>query len=642
MSETRMKETSDKRTRVLALLGNEAIGRGLVEAGCHIALSYPGTPSSEVLPAVVRFAKEEKVDLIANWCANEKVALEQALAASYAGKRTAVIMKQVGLNVAADPLMSAAYIGVIGGLVIIVADDPGPTSSQTEQDTRQFAHFAKVPVLDPASPAEAMQMIAYGYELSEKHQTPVILRAALRVCHGRQNVTLSTPRVIDRPADFQRDPARWAATPRHRYHLHVALNERLKTIAAEHEQSRPFIELIDGEADCPLAVIAAGHPFSVLMDLLAEHGLTGRIPILKVGAPYPFPRKVVEGFVARHQHVLVIEETDQVIELLLDDRSRVMGRHDGTLPDAGALDADVIGRVMTDLLTRFGVIETPWETAAEVADLVASLQLPVRPPTLCPACPHRVSFFAIRQAGGKKGIFTSDIGCYTLGVNQGAVDTCHDMGAAISMASGLYLAHAHGGAAAAGSKASKPPPVIATIGDSTFYHGGLPPLADAVYADARFVLVILDNLVTAMTGMQPTLSCGVQADGMLGKVLDIEATCRGLGVPWVEVVDPADVPTMVKALKRAIAFNRDPDGGVAVLVARRACVINEPASFERLPIEITDRCNLCGICLDQFGCPALVEAKDIVEVDPNICIDCGHCIHSCARGAIVPAKGQGA
>ncbi len=624
----------------MALLGNEAVGRALVEAGCHIALSYPGTPSSEVLPAVVRFAREEQVDVITNWCANEKVALEQALVASYTGKRTAVIMKQVGLNVAADPLMSAAYIGVLGGVIIVVADDPGPTSSQTEQDTRQFAHFAKVPVLDPSSPAEAMEMVAYGFELSERHRTPVILRTGLRVCHGRQDVTVRKPRVIERPANFPRDPARWAATPRHRYKLHIELNKKLAAIAAELEQDQPFIELSAGDAKSPVAVVAAGHPFSVLMDLLAEHQLTGTIPILKVGIPFPFPRAVVEDFVDRHEHVLVLEETDQVIELLLNDRNQVMGRHDGTLPDEGPLDGAVIGRVLSDLLMRHGVIDRPWETTSEAAGLVAGLDLPARPPTLCAACPHRASFFAIRKAGGKKGIYPSDIGCYTLGVNQTAVDTCHCMGAAVSFASGLYLAYAHGVADDRASRVAKIPPIIATIGDSTFYHGGLPALADAVYADARFVLVILDNLVTAMTGMQPTLPSGVHADGMLGHSLDIEATCRGLGVRSFEVVDPAQVSVMVKALKRAVSFNRDPQGGVAVVVARRPCVVDAPLSFERHPIEVTDRCNDCGICLDQFGCPALSKEGDQVVVDPNLCGSCGICVNACARGAIVFQQGD--
>ena len=613
--------------RVLPLLGNEAVGRGLVEAGCHLVLGYPGTPSSEVLPAAMRFAAQEKTAVYSEWCANEKVALEQALAASYTGKRTAVIMKQVGLNVAADPLMSAAYIGVVGGLVLVVADDPGPTSSQTEQDTRQFAHFAKVPVLDPSSPAEAMEMVAYAFDLSEKHQTPVIVRLGVRICHGRQDITLSQVAAISRPANFQRDPFRWAATPRHRYQQHLQLNERLKTIAAEFEEC-PFNETFNGKTKSDFAIIAAGNPFSVVMDLLQHHGLS--IPVLKVGAPFPFPRQLIEDFIRAHKTVVVIEETDRLIELLLEDRQVVVGRHDGTVPDAGELDATVIGKLLSQLLLDHNLIDSPWELGANAIALRDQQQLPVRPPTLCAGCPHRASFFAIRKAGGKKGIYPSDIGCYTLGLNLGGVDTCHDMGAAVSMAAGFYQAYAHDGL-----KGKALPPIIATIGDSTFYHGGLSPLANAAYADARFTLVILDNHVTAMTGMQPPLAGGILVNGDKGHELSIESTCRGLGVRWVEVVDPFEYQKMRQALREAIAFNRDPEGGVAVLIARRPCVINQRDSIEPQPVVIdSERCNSCNLCLDEFGCPALVSTDSTIEIDRALCVDCGLCVHACARKAI--------
>jgi indolepyruvate ferredoxin oxidoreductase, alpha subunit len=615
--------------QVLPLLGNEAVGRGLVEAGCHLVLGYPGTPSSEILPAAMRFAAREKVHVYSEWCANEKVALEQALAASYTGKRTSVIMKQVGLNVAADPLMSAAYIGVVGGLVLVIADDPGPTSSQTEQDTRQFAHFAKVPVLDPSTPEEARQMVAFGFELSEKHQTPVIVRLGVRICHGRQDIPLHDVAVITRPANFQREPSRWAATPRHRYVQHLRLNERLKTIASEFEQCQ-FNELVNSEAKSDFAIIAAGNPFSVVIDLLQFHGLDKAIPVLKVGAPFPFPRRLVEDFVSTHKTVVVIEETDQLIELLINDRRIILGRHNGVVPDAGELDATVIGKLLSQLLLERGIIDSPWEFGGEAIALRDKQQLPVLPPTLCAGCPHRASFYAIRKAGGKQGIYPSDIGCYTLGVNMGGVDTCHDMGAAVSMAAGFYQAYAHDGL-----KGKALPPIIATIGDSTFYHGGLSPLANAAYADARFTLVILDNHITAMTGMQPPLASGILVNGDKGHELSIKDTCRGLGVRWVEVVDPFEFKKMRQALREAIAFNRDPEGGVAVLIARRPCIINQRDSIELQPVMIdSERCNLCNLCIDQFGCPALVNTGSTIEIDRALCIDCGACVHACARNAI--------
>jgi indolepyruvate ferredoxin oxidoreductase, alpha subunit len=614
--------------RVLPLLGNEAVARGLVEAGCQVALAYPGTPSSEVLPAIVRFAKQESLRVYSNWSANEKVALESGLAAAYAGKRTVVVMKQVGLNVAADPLMSAAYIGVKGGLVLVVADDPGPTSSQTEQDTRQFAHFAKLPVLDPSSPAEARDMAAFAFELSERFETPVILRTAQRVCHGRQDIELRPPMVLDRPAAFERNPTRWAATPRYRYQLHVALNERLKRMADELEQSA-FNRVINADAPSPLGIIACGFPLALLRDLLEAHGLGQAIPILAVGTPHPLPRRLVEGFASRYDHVLVLEEPDQVVELLLDDRSGVMGRHDGTVPDAGALDAGTLGGVLSALLVRVGLISEPWEPADEARALVQQLELPGRPPTLCAGCPHRTSFFAIQRVGGKKAIYPSDIGCYTLGASQGAVDTVHDMGASVAMATGFYHAYAH-------DPDGVIPPIFATIGDSTFYHGGLPALADAVYSKARFVLVILDNRTTAMTGMQPTLMSGVQADGSIGPDLDLEETCRGLGVKWIRTINPYEVKQTIGMMREALAFTRQPDGGPAVVITRQPCVIFQPGQYTRQEVTVTDRCNLCGVCLDQFGCPALVRGEDRVHIDPIQCIQCGTCMPVCARGAIVP------
>jgi len=615
--------------RVLPLLGNEAVARGLLEAGCQLAFAYPGTPSSEVLPALVRFAREEGVPLHSAWSANEKVALEAALAAAYCGKRAAVVMKQVGLNVAADPLLSSAYIGVRGGLVVVVADDPGPTSSQTEQDTRQFAYFAKLPVLDPMSPAEARDMAGYAFDLSERFETPVILRTSQRVCHGRQDIALYSPTVLDRPAVFARAPQRWAATPRHRLRLHHALNTRLESIAAELEEC-PFNRELGSATAGPLGIIAAGPPLALLLDLLAAHRLAGRVPILALGAPHPLPRRLVEGFIARFKRVLVLEEPDQVIELLVGDRSRVRGRHDGTVPSAGVLDAAALTRVLGPLLAEAELIDSPWETGDAIRALVAGLDLPARAPTLCPGCPHRASFFAIQRVGGKKGIYPSDIGCYTLGSSQGAVDTVHDMGASVSMATGFYHAHAHAGGAV--------PPIFATIGDSTFYHGGLPALADAVTSGARFVLVILDNRITAMTGMQPTLMSGVQPDGSQGPSLDLEATCRGLGVPWLKIVNPYDVIATVQVMRDALAYTRAADGGVAVVIPRQPCVIHQPGQYPRTPVAITDRCNLCGVCLDQFGCPALSRGAARIEVDSIRCIQCGTCIPVCARGAIVPAE----
>ncbi len=288
---TVMLATETTPTKAEILLGNVAIARGLVEAGCHVAASYPGTPSSEILPGVVRFNKEENLSIYTEWSTNEKVAFETALAASWCGKRAAVAMKMVGLNVAADPLMSAAYTGVVGGLLIIVADDPGPHSSQTEQDTRMFAHFAKVPCLDPADPEEARRMVKIGFELSEEFRIPVILRPAIRVCHAKQPIEFLPIEKHDRPANFEKETSRWAATPKFRLILHHELNDKLERIREKFEKYKDLNPTFNDGAESDLGIVASGVPCANALDILENWGI--RIPVLKIDTPFPLPEKKV-------------------------------------------------------------------------------------------------------------------------------------------------------------------------------------------------------------------------------------------------------------------------------------------------------------------------------------------------------------
>jgi len=476
------------------LLGNEAIGLALIEAGVHFVASYPGTPSSEILPAAVRFREEFSADTYIEWSVNEKVAYDNALAASYTGKFAAVIMKQVGLNVASDSLLSSAYTGTVGALLVISCDDPGPHSSQTEQDSRFFAMFAKVPALDPTSPKDAMELVRYGLELSHRHQIPVILRPAVRVSHARQNVPVSGWKRRDVEALFERDPGRWAATPRYRFILHKKLNAKLKRIEEEfegvHLNAATFLPE-GGKAK--LGIIATGVPYATVYEILDGERLLDEVPLMRIATPFPAPLRTVQDFIGRCEKVLVVEETDAVVELQIPNRTSVLGRLDGTVPNEGEL----LPEVVYDVLRR--ALETAGSKRLRARDVrlqeaVEELSLPVRRPTLCPGCPHRASFFAIKKAI-PKGIYTSDIGCYTLGLNLGAVDTCLDMGGAITIATGLSQAFAAD---------AKEQPIVATIGDSTFYHAGMPGLLNAVYNRAKIVLVVLDNGTTAMTGMQPT------------------------------------------------------------------------------------------------------------------------------------------
>jgi indolepyruvate ferredoxin oxidoreductase alpha subunit len=575
--------------------------------------------------------KSEGLDTYVEWSTNEKVALDNAFAASVTGKRAACCMKQVGLNVAADSLMSAAYMGTVGGLVIISCDDPGPHSSQTEQDTRFMARLAKVPVLDPSNPQEAREMVGLALDLSEEFRIPVILRPAIRICHARQNVTFGPINRNGQKASFEKDPARWAATPRFRLILHTELNKKLKEIEKRFEglSQYNFHDLEQGRR-YPLGVIAGGVPYAVIRDILSEEHRDD-IPVLKIGTPYPFPDGLGTAFMSACDKVLVIEETDTLMEYLLRDRDKVLGRLSGHVPSEGELVPQVVYKILSAALKEFRLEPLAQDEDHEATSLVQSLQLPVRRPTLCPGCPHRSAFFAIRKVK-PKAIFTSDIGCYTLGLNLGAVDTCLDMGAAITMASGFYHSFAQD---------EVEQPIVATIGDSTFYHSGTAGLLNAVYNGARFILVILDNMTTAMTGMQPTPALGVRADGSEGKAVSMERAVAGCGVDFIEVVDPYDIKKTTEVLKKAAEYVNEPEGGIAVIIARHPCVIayRDEAIPEKKKTEITDQCKECNFCLDRFECPALYHDEELgrTHINRQICSDCGQCLSVCPRGAIVEA-----
>jgi indolepyruvate ferredoxin oxidoreductase alpha subunit len=648
---------SSKEEKVV--LGNEAIARGIVESGCHFFAAYPGTPSSEILPAIVRFKKENNLNIYVEWSINEKVAFENALVASYTGKRTAVAMKQVGLNVAMDPLMSSAYIGTVGGFVIITCDDPGPFSSQTEQDTRFMAMFAKVPVFDPANPKEAQKMLPMAFELSEKYQIPVILRPVLRVSHAQQTITFNPIVNLERKASFEHNPQRWSATPRFRYFLHKQLNQKIKNIA-EAFNSMTLLNFIEHDRErAPLGIISSGIGYSFACDVLSELGLQGEIPILKIGTPYPLPVEITESFIEKCDHVLILEETEPVIELQIMDKSKLIGRLDGTLPNEGEMLPETITRVISDLCRKFSIPVPQMASTAPLEKMVADLGLSVRRPTLCSGCPHRASFFAFKRAF-PKGIFPSDIGCYTLGMNLESVDTCHDMGAAVTFASGLYQAYHQDG---------KDIPIVATIGDSTFYHSGAPGLLNAVYNGSKFILVILDNSIVAMTGMQPTPESGITADGHPGKALSIEELVKGCGVKYLRVVNPYDLKGLIREAQKAYDYTLQKDGGMAVVITRYPCIINQRDQLKMNPIKVDirhtpppekglpqvksgemplsllpvfhgERCCQCDTCVIQCPVGAISRTGDEYVIDYDKCRGCRVCAQECPTSAIeMPAVG---
>jgi indolepyruvate ferredoxin oxidoreductase alpha subunit len=601
------------------LLGNEAIARGLIENGCAIATAYPGTPSSEILAAVASFQKENNLSMHTQWAVNEKIALEIAYAGCQTGLRAAVAMKQVGLNVASDPLMSAAYMGTKGGFIVISADDPGPISSQTEQDSRLMAMMARIPVLDPSTPLQAKEMVALAYEISESFKTPVMLRPTTRVCHSRQDVALDKIQPNDREVNFEKDPTRWAATPRFRFHLHKEVEEKLAAIA-RHESTRPV--RLNPDARASRAIISSGVAAAHTSEILKEMGLWQTIPFYQVLQPFPLHSEVITHWIDSYDEILVIEETMGVIEMQLADRHRVKGRSSHTVPAVGELYPEDIQEIIAKL---WGV-----EFERQEIPFVAG-----RHPTLCAGCPHRASFFAIKKAA-RKGIYTSDIGCYTLGLNLGAVDTVLCMGAAISQAAGFYQAYKND---------EKRPDIVATIGDSTFFHAGIPPLIDAVVQKVKFVLVILDNSTTAMTGSQPTPASGHGACGEPLEAVDIESLVRGCGVKYCKKGNPYQYKEFLDLMKDAVKYSRE--NGPAVVISRYPCVIDlarKGEITEHIPVEVTEDCDGCAYCVKQFECPALVyhedEEKDEkhVSIDRILCTDCGVCLNVCPKGAIVTKK----
>ena len=605
-----MKPLSENNRQLM--LGNEAIARGLVENDCAIATSYPGTPASEILSSFAAMQKNRMDSVHIEWAVNEKVAFEISYTGSMAGLRTAVSMKQVGLNVSSDPLMSAAYLGVTGGFVVISADDPGPHSSQTEQDSRLMAMMAKIPVLDPDSPLQAKEMVKMAFELSERFEIPVMLRPTTRVCHARQDVPLSDIYPSERDIDFKKDPTRWAATPKFRYHLHQALEKKLESIAS-YENTAPI--LLNPTTISEKAIVASGVAAAHIKEILQDLNLWNVISMYQVLQPYPLHTDFIATLLNRHDDILVIEETTGVIEMQLADRHAVKGKLNRWVPAVGELLPEHIQK----LVGKFVGMDT------EAVALPGASGIR---PTLCAGCPHRAAFFAIKKAASK-GIYTSDIGCYTLGMNLGAVDTVLCMGAAISQAAGFYHVY---------KNAKKRPDIIATIGDSTFFHAGIPALIDAVVQKISFVLVILDNRTTAMTGSQPTPGVGKGARGEMLEPVDIEKLVAGCGVKFCRSGDPYHFKEFISIVKEAIAYSREE--GPAVVISSHPCLLDrthkKTSKGLRVHLDVTDSCDGCNYCIDHFECPALVfsETKERVNINSFLCTGCGVCLYVCPKNAI--------
>ena len=587
------------------LMGNEAIGLSAIRSGVNLVCGYPGTPSTEVLETV---AKHNPGDIHVEWSVNEKVAMEVGAGAAYSGARVMVTMKQVGLNVASDPLMSLVYIGVKGGMILLVADDPGPISSQTEQDTRRFAQFAKLPVFDPSTPEEAYHMVPAAFELSERMGIPVILRPTTRICHACATIDITDERIEPPAEGFQKD-SRWVIFPRLSYQNHLKLDRTERALQEEFCAS-PFNK-ISGSGR--MGVVATGVTHAYAAEAVARLG--AEVKLLKIGTPHLFPFALARTFLESVDAVLVLEELDSVVEDNLyhiagEKGLPIHGRRDGFTNIAGEYGVELCEKWIASFLG----LERSTPDAPELP------ALPGRPPVLCAGCPHRASFYSVKQAmKGKKAVFSGDIGCYTLGNAQplDMVDTCLCMGACITIAQGIH-------------NVEPDTKNFAFVGDSTFFHTGIPGVINAVYNQTDITIIVLDNSTTAMTGHQPHPGTGKTMMGEISQKIDIAGILKACGVGFVEKANPLDLKNAVDVVKRAA----DHPGVSAVIFEAPCIALFKPDTIH----EINASCIQCRKCIREIGCPALSVKDGKVAIDDSLCYGCGLCAQICPVGAIEAKK----
>lgn len=591
------------------LMGNQAIAMGAIHAGVGVVTGYPGTPSTEVLETV---AKRNPGDIYVEWSVNEKVALEVAAGASYAGQRTMVTMKQVGLNASSDPAMCLSYIGIKGGMVIMVADDPGPISSQTEQDTRHFGSYSKIPVFDPASPEEAYQMIGDAFEYSEKYSIPVILRPTTRVCHAYATIETDDNRKKIKPEGFVKD-SKWVIFPRLSYNKHIEIEERHPVLSNEFSAYR--YNEVTGTSKKGIAT--GGISYAYTKEALST--LKEDCRLFKVATPYPFPEKLALEFLEGLDEVLVIEELDPVIEKEL---IYLCGKHHINIKILGKLTKHIQNAGENTVASATQAIAKFLGVSVEEAQAPKELpQLPVRPPVLCAGCPHRASFYAVKKAmKGQKAVFSGDIGCYTLGNAKplDMVDTCLCMGAGFTIAQGLH-------------RADPETLNFGFVGDSTFFHSGITGVVNAVYNETKMVFIVLDNSNTAMTGNQPNPGTGVTMMGNVAEKIDIAGVLRAVGVKNVVTQNPFEFEESIAAVKAAAAFD-----GVAAIVFKAPCIAVSKPKEQRIVDNAT--CTGCKKCIKEIGCPAIVKDGNKVKIDATLCYGCTLCQNICPFHAIGGTK----
>ncbi len=603
------------------LLGNEAIARGAIEAGVAFATTYPGTPSSEI--SLNLFQISQETDLYFEYSTNEKVALEVAAAAANSGLRTFCMMKHVGLNVAADPLMTLAYVGVTGGMVILTADDPSMFSSQNEQDNRYYAKLAGLPMLEPSSVAEAKEMTKAAFELSEALNEPVLLRTTTRINHSSAFVPFGDITEQVTAGDFKKDPMSYVTVPGVSRQLHVKLLDNLEK--AQELSDRSGHNYITGSG--ANGIICNGVSYLYATDGVNDLNIQENTRILRIGFSNPMPKGLITEFLKSCKQVLVIEEGEPVMEEAVKAIAQEAGL---TLPILGKgeelfsrlyeFDPAMVRRVIAH---SFGIDYTP----KTVVDTQGVPELPQRPPNLCSGCSHRATFFEVKKAAKEldmETIFPTDIGCYTLGFLPplGCGDFVICMGSSVSTGCGF-------------SKATDKK-VISFIGDSTFFHSGITGLINAVFNNHNFTLVIMDNGITAMTGHQPNPGVDMGQLGLegYGKIAIVDLV-KSLGVEHVTVVKPFKVKKSISAVKEALAFN-----GVSVIVSQEPCALFAKSMKLMKPraFQITSRCLDHRDCINEIACPSFYLDEGRVAINADTCVGCAVCAQLCPENAISPLK----
>jgi len=613
------------------LLGNEAIARGILEAGVIIGAGYPGTPSSEILTTLAEM-QNYYPNLKIEWSINEKVAFEVAYGGSMSNARSVASMKHVGVNVASDAFMTAAYAGARGGMVLISADDPSCYSSQNEQDNRYFGLHALVPVFEPSNPQEAKDLIKYAFDFSEEFQTLVLFRTTTRLNHGRGDVLLGEIKEIDREYGFDWDRSRWVCLPSHSRVLRFRLLERLGEIS-EFANEFPYNSLkisderVNGKR---YGFVAAGIPYAQLIDALNFFNIEDKVSILKLGMVFPPPKRLIKELFNSVDKVLVVEELEPFIENILKQIAYEEGlakeieiHGKDFLPQNGEFPAELY------LETLAALMDLEYDGVSVPHDL---LIIPPRLPILCPGCSHRSSFYAIKQIEKKmktKFVNSSDIGCYTLAVYKPLegldIEIC--MGASIGLANGISKIQ------------SKENPVLAILGDSTFFHSGIPALINAVHNQNEILVMILDNRATCMTGFQDNPGTGIKITKEIGIRVIIEDLVQGCGVAKdnIWIVDSNNLPKMIEKLEEAVKAK-----GVRVFISRHNCSLLEMNEFRLKQIKPPtvkidpEKCKGCLICVDKFGCPSIIfnEEKKKAHIEQESCRGCKVCIDVCIHDAI--------